>query len=294
MRVNPDHTSNLLSALQRISSEEGTVLRQLASGKRIENPSDDPAGLAALVQLQNSDENSQQYVRNGSAVRTQMQMADSTLSSAIIGLERALALGVRGGNSTLNETDRNSIALEIEGVQAHMLDLANSSLQGTYLFAGTDATSKPFDSSAANVSYQGNANTNQVQIGEGLWIRAGVPGNAVFGDDGGNVFDALTTLAAAVRTGGDVEAAIVAVRISRDRVSSARVVYGNSLNQLDSAELVMNQRHLQLTEQETKLAGTDMADAATRLSSAETARNALLATIKRANGTSLFDFLNGR
>src|SRR4051812_17949348 len=129
MRVNPDHTLGLLASLQRISADESSVLRQLASGKRIENPSDDPAGIAELVQLQGSDENTQQYLRNASAVRSQMQVSDSTLSSAIIALERALSLGVRGANGTMNPTDRNSVALEIDGISAHMLDLANSSLQ---------------------------------------------------------------------------------------------------------------------------------------------------------------------
>ena len=33
--------------------------------------------------------------------------------------------------------DRNSVALEIEGISSHMLDLANSALAGTYLFGGT-------------------------------------------------------------------------------------------------------------------------------------------------------------
>ena len=126
------------------------------------------------------------------------------------------------------------------------------------------------------LTYQGSDNTNQIQIGEGLWIRSGVSGKGIFGSDGNNVFDSLKGLADAVRNGGDVAAAIASVRSSADQVSAARVVYGNSMNQLDSAELVMNQRHIQLAQQETQLAGADIADLATRLSSAETARNALL------------------
>jgi len=293
MRVNPDHTSGLLIALQRINADEGSVLRQIASGKRIENPSDDPAGIAALAQLQSADANSQQFVRNISSVRTYMQMSDSTLNSVVLDLERAVSLGVRGANSTMTPVDRNALALEIEGINAHLVDLANSSLQGTFLFAGTSSTTEPFLSSSGSVKYQGNANTNQVQIGEGLWIPTSVSGDQVFGADGTNAFDALQSLVAAVQSGGDVESAISAVSSHRDQVSAARVIYGNSLNQLDSAELVMNQRHIQLAQQETELAGTDMAEAATNLSSAETARNAVLATIAKAGATSLFDYLTG-
>lgn len=291
MRVNPDHTSSLLSALQRIAAEQFDVLGRIGSGKRIQKPSDDPAGIAALVQLQSSDENTQQCVRNVTAVRSEMQMADSTLNSAITNLERALSLGVRGGNSTMNDADRNAVAMEIDGIHDHMLDLANISLQGTYIFAGTDSTAKPFDAVSGAITYQGSSNTNQVQIGEGLWIRAGVSGEDVFGSDGTNVFDALRSLSQAVRTSGDVQAAISAVGAARDQVSAARVVYGNSLNQLDSAEVVMNQRHIQLAQQETEVAGSDLAADVTQLSSTETARNALLATMGKTGATSLFDFL---
>ena len=74
MRVNPDHTSSLLSALQRITAEQSDVLGRLGSGKRIQKPSDDPAGIAALVQLQSSDQNTQQYVRNVTAVRSEIDL----------------------------------------------------------------------------------------------------------------------------------------------------------------------------------------------------------------------------
>ena len=247
MRVNPNTLPDLLVSLQRIAVDESTVLKQMASGKRIEQPSDDPAGMAALVQLQGTDEDTQQYLRNVSAVRSSLQVSDSTLSSATLELQRALALGVEGGTGTLNDNNRNCVALEIEGISSDMLDLANSSLSGTYLFAGTASTQKPFTVSVdGSIKYQGSSGTNQIQVGEGLWIGTGVSGQKIFGGDGHNVFDALRGLADAVRSGGDVSAALVTLHASADQLSAARVNYGSGLNQLDSAELVMNERHIQL------------------------------------------------
>lgn len=292
MRVNPNSTILLLNALQRISGDENGILRQMASGKRIQKPSDDPAGIAALVELQGSDANTQQYLRNVSALRSRTQVADSTLNSAVLALERALSLAVRGANGTMSATDRNAVALELEGIYEQMVDIANSSLQGTYLFAGTATMTKPFVSAGSSVSYAGSESTNQVQIGEGLWIRTAVCGTDIFGADGHNAFQSLQDAADAIRSGADVNPSLDALRASRDRISAARVVYGNALNQLDSAELVMNERHLQLAQQETDLAGADMAEVITQLSSAETARNALLSTIAKSGSTNLFDFLS--
>jgi len=52
MRVNPDTQSSLLAALNRVNLSEQKILNQLSSGVRIQTPSDDPAGAAALVEVQ--------------------------------------------------------------------------------------------------------------------------------------------------------------------------------------------------------------------------------------------------
>src|SRR4051812_3496511 len=115
MRVNPNLTPHLLSSLQRVTADENSALLQLASGKRVQNPSDDPAGMATVVQLQSMDANNKQYLRNVSAVRSNMQYADSMLSSSVTDMERAVSLGVRGATGTMNPADREAIAQEIDG-----------------------------------------------------------------------------------------------------------------------------------------------------------------------------------
>jgi flagellin-like hook-associated protein FlgL len=141
------------------------------------------------------------------------------------------------------------------------------------------------------VTYHGSALTNDVAIGEGYLIRAGLSGTDVFGDDASGTFASTAVRANAVRTATGVDNAIAALRASRDQLSAARVIYGNSLNQIDASEQVLNERRLQLAQQETDIAGADLAEVATNLASVQTSRNALLATIGKASGSSLFDYL---
>lgn len=291
MRVNPDHHSSMLAALERIGNAEETVLEQLGSGRKIQKPSDDPAGLAALVDVQASSARTDQYLRNISAVRSQIQAADSTLSSVVTALERALALGVGGANGTLNDSGRNSVAIELEGIRDQLVELGNSSAQGMYFFAGTATTTKPFQEVGGEILYGGSDQGNQIVLGEGYAITLNLPGTRIFGDDNTGIFASIKNLADAIRTNGDVTTALAEVSKARDTVSASRVVYGNSLNRIESTQNTMKERKLQLSHQETEIAGADLAEVASQLSSTITSRSALLAAIGKADSLSLFDYL---
>ncbi len=291
MRVNPDHHSSMLAALERVGKSEETVLEQLSSGRKIQKPSDDPAGLAALVNVQASSARSEQYLKNISAVRSQMQAADSSLSSVITALVRALSLGVGGANGTLNDSGRESVATELEGIREQLVELGNSSSQGMYFFAGTATTTKPFQEVAGDISYSGSDHGNQVVMGEGYSVTMNLPGTQIFGDDSSGIFASIQNLADAVRSNGDVTAALDAVSKARDAVSTARVVYGNSLNRIESMQNTMKERQLQLSQQETDIAGADLAEVASQLSSTIKSRSALLAAIGKADSLTLFDYL---
>lgn len=291
MRVNPDHNFGMMSALERVTSSENAVLRELSSGKKIQRPSDDPAGMAALVEVQATDSTTTQYLNTIKAVRSQMQAADSSLNSATIALERAISLGVRGTTGTLSDSDRAAVASELDGISDQLLEIANTSSQGIYLFAGTSTTIEPFSKTGNAVTYQGSLHDNQIAIGEGVSIESNIAGNVIFGDDATGIFASLASLATQIRNGDPIDIPMAALQGQQVQMSTSRVLYGNALNQIDSSELMLNERHLQLAQQETDLAGSDLADVAIRLSSAETARSALLATMSKGSQLSLFDFL---
>src|SRR5581483_112718 len=295
MRVNPDTNSAMLAALDRVNLNEQHTINQLSSRLRIQTPSDDPAGAAALVEVQSQDAETQQFTKNANAMQTQMQSADSALSSVVTALQRAVTLGVEGANATLSDSDRSAVANELAGVKDQLLQLANSSLQGVYLFAGTATSTAPYitdNSSPSGVAYQGNDQTKQVEVGQDYWIDANVPGSSIFGDGTSGVFKAVSGLISAVQNNTGVDVATDAVNTAMNQVTASRVQYGNTLNQLTSSEGILSNVHVQLQQQINSLAATDVAQAASDLVTSETSRNALLRVIAKTNGTSLFDYLH--
>src|SRR5438067_13555541 len=112
MRVNPNPLPDLLSALSQTEKQINTDLQQVASGQRVNVPSDDPAAAAGLIR--NADQTSEvdQFLRSLSSISGEMQNADSALNSVVISLQRAISLGVEGANGTQNDSGRAAIANE--------------------------------------------------------------------------------------------------------------------------------------------------------------------------------------
>lgn len=296
IRVNPNILPDLLSALQHARQQEATSTIELATGSRINQPSDDPAGAAALVS--NSDQSAQadSFLRSISSVSGQLQTADSTLSSVVTALQRAISLGVQGANGTLSSTDRSDVAAELTGIQQQLIGLANTSYQGEYIFSGT-STVQPFAASASSPSgvvYQGNSGVNNVQVGTNYSLAVNQPGSQVFTAPGADVFQSISDLIAALQNNGgtaSISGAVSEVSNAFDHVTSQRVFYGNAINQLNAQQNYLNSEKVNLSTAADSIGGADMATTAANLNQAELAINAELSAMGRINQNSLFDYL---
>jgi flagellar hook-associated protein 3 FlgL len=81
-----------------------------------------------------------QYVQSANSLNSQFKTADSTLSTMVTSLNRAVSLRVEAGNGALSAQNQQSIAQEAQGVLDQLVQLANTSFNGSYLFAGTNTT----------------------------------------------------------------------------------------------------------------------------------------------------------
>jgi flagellar hook-associated protein 3 FlgL len=294
MRVNPNPMPDLLAALNQSRQDTQDALLEMSTGRRVNQPSDDPAAAALLVENRDRTTFTTRYLQNLDSMQGQFQSADSTLSSVITALQRALTLGVQGANGTLSDADRKAIVSELQGIQDELLSLANTSFEGRHVFAGTLTGALPFvkdDTVPSGVRYVGNDAVNTVQIGDGYRIAANKPGSQLFVAPGHDMFLAMTNLMQAVQANTGLDGAISSLRDAFDHVSSERVFYGNSMNQAQAQSTYLGTAKLQLTVQENTLGGADLAEAATKLSQSQLDTQATLAAISKLSQNSLFDFL---
>jgi flagellar hook-associated protein 3 FlgL len=294
MRVNPNITADLLAALANAQQEQNTAMLQMASGRRVNIPSDDPSAAAILIQNQAQSDQADQFLRSADSIQAQLQTTDSTLNSVVLALQRAISLGVQGATGTLSDANRASLVSELQGIEEQLISLANLSFQGQFVFAGTATQTQPFVADGAQpsgVRYDGNAGTNTVAVGSGLHMQVNLPGSQIFTAVGTDMFQAVQNLIGALQANSGADTAVTDVRAAFDHVTAQRVFYGNAMNQLNSQEDYLNNNKLQLSKQENAVGGADLATATTNLLNAQNARSAALGAASRIAQLNLFDYL---
>ncbi len=283
IRLNPDLVPDLLSSIQQSQQNINTASRQLGSGRSVNQLSDNPAAVAALVGNHNQTGQDDQFIQNINSLQTRLQIGDSTLSSVVTALTRAISIGTEGANGTLNDGDRQAVAVEVQGLTSELLSLANATDQGTYIFAGTAVTTQPFtlDPLTNTVTYNGNANSTSVQLSNGNALTTNVPGDQIFLNAAGSAFGALQSLYSSLITNTNIDQAVGQVQTALSQLSIQRVFYGNGLNQVNLSESFLNQDKIDLSSQENSLVGVDPAKAASDLVQAQLANQSTLSATAR-------------
>lgn len=191
---------------------------QVASGRRISSPQDDPLGaadasafrtsLARLAQFKDNQGHAQFLLNQGEAAVAQV-------ADALADIQEKL---VAAGNGAYGDDERRAIAGELRGLFNRLAGLANSSDgAGGYLFAGSRESGAPFSQNGVAVSFNGDevlqrlevANDRLMQVkfsGDELFLKLR-PGNGTFvttaasGNAGSASIDAGTVLDPAALTG---------------------------------------------------------------------------------------------
>ena len=296
MRVNPDMSGDILAAIWQTQNQENTALQQMSSGKRVNVPSDDPLAAAQMVGNQDQSNRADQYLQNIDTLTRQLQTADTAIGSAVAAITQAITLGVQGSTGTLSDANRQQIVQNLLGIQSQLVQLANTSVGGSYLFAGTASTAPPYtldSTSPSGVTYNGNSGTNTVQVAEGLKLQTNMPGSQLFQNSAGDVFGSLQQLITALQSGTPADAGIATnqLRTAFDSLTGQRIFYGNAVNQLTSTQTFLQQEQVTLKSQANNLVGADLTKAATDLTRATTAHDAALAAAAKILPTSLLDYL---
>ncbi len=296
MRVNPNFSADILADLYTAQNQEQISIEQLASGKLINMPSDNPSGAAELVQNQTQQDETDQFLQNTSSVEGLLQTADSTLSSVVDAVNQAISLGTQGANGTNSTADLQAIAQQVQGIQAQVLQLANTSYQGNYIFAGTATNTVPFTANSQSpdgVTYNGNTNVNNVEIAEGNSVQVNQPGSQIFQGTNGDVFGALQQLVTALQSGNSAAAGTATTQLGTalGYLNQQRVFYGNVVDQLNSNRTYLQQEQVNLQTEANNVDGVNMAQAATNLSQAQTTQSAALAALAKVIPQNLLQYL---
>ena len=170
-----------VSAILDQQSRLGRTQLEIATGQRIQSPSDDPIGTTRALELEQLASRLEQFQTNANLLVNRLSLEESTLTQVGDVLQRIRELTIQANNDTLSQENRRLAGSEVRELADELLSLANArNGQGEYLFSGYRTNTQAFSRSATGVSYNGDQGQRFLQVGVDRTIADGNPGTEIF------------------------------------------------------------------------------------------------------------------
>src|SRR5579863_5231006 len=164
-------TEQFLNNINRIAAEMSQAQTQLTTGLKVNVVSDAPDVISPLLQAQANLSKAQQVTSNLGQVSTEVNTGEQALESATSLYDQVQSLSAEGATSTQTAAGRATIAQQLQSIEQQLVGLANTNVNGRYIFAGDTDQTKPYTFDATQPdpvsTYQGSASTRTTQAPNG-------------------------------------------------------------------------------------------------------------------------------
>jgi flagellar hook-associated protein 3 FlgL len=290
MRVTADMSQrHVLADLRRVQERLATAQSQVAGGKRIEKPSDDPLGAERAMRLNDQLESTGAYRTAVDESRSWLDATDSALSSLSEVVQHVRELTLQAANGSTSDAGRQSIKAQIDQLAEEAKHTLNSAYDGRYIFSGTATDTAPY-SAATGDAYQGDASPVVRQIGPGVSVQVNVTGDDVLA----GLLPTLRTLSAHLAANDTASlgtADLQAIDAGFDNLTAKRGLVGAITNRVDAAGARLDDTTDITTAFLADTQDADLPQALTDLSAQQAALQAALRGGASLIQQSLMDFL---
>lgn len=166
-----------LYRLGNLDNVQRKLSYQSSTGKKLEQGSDDATLYSRLISIDDK-------IRTFQGLQTQVQKttlqnntADTGMSEIKKTLEYVKSELIKANTSTTSGSELAAIASAISGMKENLYDLANTQIEGEYVFAGSDSSIQPFvKQNDGTIDYIGNNKLRKVAVEEGSYRERGITG----------------------------------------------------------------------------------------------------------------------
>lgn len=294
------------AAVARMSSLSRTIdtlQGQIATGKRVTAPADDPVAFTRAAVLRRADTAAGATQRGLDAASRRLNATDIALEGVGNLVQRARELALQGSNGTLSAGDRAVLATEVGELFEQFAGLADArGSDGERLFGGAAAQRPAYALDADGVMiWQGAGDAPGVLVG-GSRIDAGIEGPEAFGRTDAatgreDLFATLTNLQAALREpDATLRTTAMANSLTQidshiDRLATARATAGARMARIDTEFERIAKASLATQSDLSKLESLDMAEGIARLQRLITVLQAAQGSFVATGNLSLWDQL---
>ena len=171
-----NQTDQTLFRLANLNAEQTRISYQMATGKRIDNGSEDASGYSREIFVDDRIRTYEGIKYQIERTTVQNNASDSAIGEMKKLFEVVKTELIRASTDTTSDEGRKAIALNIAGIKENLYDLANTQIEGEYLFSGSDSSVKPFANDSDVISYQGDNSLRKIAVDDGSYRERGVTG----------------------------------------------------------------------------------------------------------------------
>lgn len=185
---NMDTQSNLRLQESRLNKANN----QMGSQRRIQQLRDDPIAAGHLVRYESYLTRVNNFEKNAKTLTDQFVLREGYMSNSLEVMQRIRELAVTGANGIYNKDDMQNMAVEVDELLKELIQNANAiGADGNSLFGGTNSKATAFEIEMGNVAgsgvpliesvrYNGNIDSNKVEINENKYLDVNNAGNRTF------------------------------------------------------------------------------------------------------------------
>lgn len=180
------------SALRLQESRLNSANNQIGSQRRIQQLRDDPISAGHLVRYQSYLTRVNNFEKNAKTLTDEFALREGYMNNSLEIMQRVRELAVTGANGIYTKEDMSNMAVEVDELLKELIQNANAiSSDGNALFGGTNTKATPFEVEMGNVQgsgvplienvrYNGNIDTNKVEVDENKYLDIDNAGNRAF------------------------------------------------------------------------------------------------------------------
>jgi flagellar hook-associated protein 3 FlgL len=310
-RVTQQSASILMVAdLQTGLAQLTQLQEEAATGKSINQPSDNPAGTSEVLALNTQLGRFQQYSSNISDGQAWLNTADTTLGSVVKGLDQVQTDVLSGANATAQANGGSqALSQEVLSIKQELLSLASSTYNNRPIFSGTygvvpypqggasgvsDPTSSSYDADVAYSYAGGSAPVTRV-VSPGQSVNVSLTGQQVFGSGSTSVFALLDTISQDLATGNTSALSgsdLTQLQTALSAATQAQGTVGALGASLATDATVVSSKVAAIQDQVSTLTDASEDQVAAQLDLEETSYQAALETTAKIIQPSLVQFLS--
>lgn len=286
------HLQNNLSLIAKLQN-------QIASGRRIEHPSDDPIGLTQLLHINLEASQNDQYTKNIEEGLSELNTTDTALTNIVNIAHRAREIAIQGANGINSPTQLDALSKEVDNLINQLVQAGNTSFAGRYVFSGFRTDTAPFTKAGAVITYNGTPAADPfertVQISKNTAVAVNVHGENLLGSTAAasGLFFILSNLQTDLAAGNfaNVRASIDQIKTEQDTVLGTQADLAGRANQLEMTKNRMEDLKILHAKEISKIQQVDMPEAISKLNTQQTVYQASIGVMAKIMQTTLLDFL---